>query len=240
MPGLALVLSCEHGGNRVPAVQRALFRGRKRALASHRGWDPGALAAAQTLARATGAALVAHTLTRLLVDVNRSPSNPAVFSAATRGLPAECRARLIERYHRPHWQQLRRALHMAGRRRRPVLHVAVHSFTPRLGAERRDFELGLLYDPRRCGERALATAWKRRLHELDPQLRVRRNAPYRGSSDGLTTALRRELGAARYLGLELELGQAALARPDLRRRLLRALCTLLRDPFAAPPPRRVE
>lgn len=233
-----LVLSCEHGGNRVPAQLAALFRGRARWLASHRGWDPGALAAARDLARASGAPLVAHTVTRLLVDANRSPSNPAVFSAATRALAPECRARLLERYHRPHWQRVRRALRAAGARGGPVLHLAVHSFTPRFRGERRDFEIGLLYDPQRRRERALAAVWKRRLGALEPALRVRRNAPYRGDADGLTTALRRELGPARYLGLELELGQAILSRPAQRRGLLRVLGVLLRSPFAASPPRR--
>jgi hypothetical protein len=35
---------------------------------------------------------------------------------------------------------------------------------------------------------------------------LRRNYPYRGQSDGLTTALRRQFGA-RYLGIELEINQ---------------------------------
>jgi predicted N-formylglutamate amidohydrolase len=233
-----LVVSCEHGGKRVPAPLAALFRGRARWLASHRGWDPGALTAARALARATGAPLVAHTITRLLVDANRSPSNPAVFSAATRRLAPDCRALLLDHYHRPHWQRVRRALRAAGARGRPVLHVAVHSFTPRFRGERRDFEIGLLYDPRRRRERSLAAGWKRRLYELDPELRVRRNAPYRGDADGLTTALRRELGASRYLGLELELAQAALARPAQRRHLLRVLTALLRSPLPVRPARR--
>jgi predicted N-formylglutamate amidohydrolase len=233
---LPLLLTCEHAGNRLPPAERPLFRGRARWLASHRGWDPGALAAARALARASGAPLLATTFSRLLVDANRSAHNPAVFSVVTRHLPPEHRARLLERYHRPHWERVRKALRVAGARGRPVLHVAVHSFFPRWRGEQRRFEIGLLYDPQRRGERALAAAWKRRLGELDPGLRVRRNAPYRGAADGLTTALRRELPPSRYLGIELELGQAALAHPALRRRLLRALAALLQAP-GVPPPR---
>ena len=44
-----LLLTCEHGGNRIPPEYRALFRGATAALASHRGWDPGALALARRL-----------------------------------------------------------------------------------------------------------------------------------------------------------------------------------------------
>ena len=96
---------------------------------------------------------------------------------------------------------------------------------PSCAGARRDFEIGLLYDPRRAGERALARSWQKRLREFAPELRVRRNAPYRGDADGLTTALRRDFGPREYLGLELELNQRALARTG--RRLLSALSGLL-------------
>lgn len=217
-----LLLTCEHAGHRVPREYRALFRGRRRLLASERGWDPGALAVARALARAWAAPLIAGTTTRLLVDLNRSPHNPAVFSELTRGLPREQRERLLARHHRPHWDRVRASV--AARNGR-VLHVAVHSFTPVWrGAERR-FEIGILYDPRRPRERRLARDWQERLARACPELRVRRNAPYRGNADGLTTALRRELPPARYLGIELELNQRLLASPRQRRALAAALVT---------------
>jgi len=225
----ALLVTCEHGGNRVPPEHAALFRGRRaRALLdSHRGFDPGALAAARHLARATGAPLLAVTTTRLLVDANRSSTNPAVFSARTRALPRPEREALLARHHAPHQRRVRACIRRLAAGGRPVLHVAVHSFTPRLGAERRDFDLGLLYDPGRPAERARMHRWVERLRVRHPGLRVRRNAPYRGSADGLTTALRRELGARAYQGIEIELSQATLARRGSRRALLAALVELL-------------
>jgi len=194
----------------VPRACAGLFRGRERLLASHRGWDPGALDVARGLARRLRAPLVPATTTRLLVDLNRSPHNPAVFSAVTRGLPRLERDRLLAHHHAPHWQRVRaRLAERTGR----VVHLAIHSFTPVLHGERRDFEIGLLYDPSRLSERALARELAARLRHLQPDLRVRRNAPYRGVADGLATALRRELPNARYVGLEIELNQRALARP---------------------------
>lgn len=230
-PDPALLLTCEHGGNRVPPAHARLFRGRRaRALLdSHRGFDPGALSAARHLARATGAPLLAVTTTRLLVDANRSPGNPAVFSARTRALPRREREILLARHHAPHRRRVGARVRHLVAQGRPVLHVAVHSFTPRLGGERRDFDLGLLYDPRRPAERALARRWVERLRERHPALRVRRNAPYRGSADGLTTALRREWGARAYRGIEVELSQAALARRGPRRALLAALAGILAE-----------
>ena len=211
----SLLLTCEHGGNRVPREYRALFRGREALLASHRGWDPGALAVGRSLARALDAELIAATTTRLLVDLNRSPHNPAVFSELSRGLTRDRRDALLARCHRPHWDRVRAAIAARGGR---VLHLAVHSFTPVWRGAKRNFEIGILYDPERRRERSLAMAWQRRLRAELPRLGVRRNAPYRGNADGLTTALRREFPAERYLGLELELNQRAI--PEAERRAL--------------------
>jgi predicted N-formylglutamate amidohydrolase len=217
-----VVVTCEHGGNRVPRSERALFARAGRVLASHRGYDAGALDVARRLARAWRSPLVAATTTRLLVDLNRSPHNPAVFSAWTRGLPRARRESLLARHHRPHWQRVRAALAAA-----PALHVAVHSFTPVLHHARRDFGIGILYDPARRGERLRALAWQQRLARALPGVGVRRNAPYRGSADGLTTALRRELPAGRYEGIELELNQRLIATPAQRRALAATIAALL-------------
>ena len=228
MPGAEttrrLLLTCEHGGNRVPAAARSLFRGHQRLLASHRGWDPGALDVARRLARALGAPLFAATATRLLVDANRSPHNPAVFSRITRALPREQRAALLARFHAPHWARVRAWVARPGP---GVLHLAVHSFAPVLGNRRRDFEIGILYDPSRGSERDLAGIWQRGLRAELVCGRVRRNAPYRGTADGLATALRREFPAGRYLGFELELNQRVVASAAGRRELAAALARQL-------------
>ena len=223
-PDCRVIVTCEHGGNRVPRRECALFARAGRLLASHRGFDAGALDIARRLARAWRAPLVAATTTRLLVDLNRSPHNPAVFSAITRRLPRARRDALLARHHRPHWQRVREALAAspAG-----ALHLAVHSFTPVLRGARRDFGIGILYDPKRRAERERALAWQRRLARALPGVGVRRNAPYRGDGDGLTTALRRELPANRYEGIELELNQRLIASAAQRRALAAALAALL-------------
>lgn len=220
-----LLLSCEHGGNRVPPEYRALFADKRELLRSHRGWDPGALIVAKDLACRFEAELVAATTTRLLVDLNRSPHNPAVVPAfAAERLTAERREALLEGLHRAHWDRVRAGVRHS---KRAVVHVGVHSFTPNLRGVRRNFEVGILYDPQREGERAFAATWKRELQRIRPGLRVRRNAPYRGNSDGLTTAMRTEFAAERYLGVELELNQRLLAREGSRPALIAALADSL-------------
>jgi len=219
-----LLLSCEHGGRRVPAAWRASFRGAGPVLDSHRGYDAGALSLARALSRRLRAPLLAATVTRLLVDLNRSEGHPRLFSELTRGLPSRERQRILALQHRPHRGAVAGAVVRALDRGDRVVHVAVHSFTPVWAGTSRRTEVGLLYDPARPGERRFATAWQRALREAAPGLTVHRNAPYRGTADGLTTALRRRFAPGCYLGLELEVSQGHLvgrgARPQEMARLL--------------------
>jgi predicted N-formylglutamate amidohydrolase len=208
----AVLVTCEHGGNQVPAEHRALFRGRRALLDSHRGWDPGTLDLSARLATALRAPLVASPITRLLVDLNRSPHNPRVFSEVTRALPRPERKLLLERWHRPHWSAVRRGLARRLRDRRRVLHLGVHSFAPVLHGRERRPDVALLYDPARVGERGIAVRWARALASALPARAVRRNDPYRGSSDGLTTAMRRALRSSKYVGIEIEINQRHVGR----------------------------
>ncbi len=193
-------------------------------LASHRGFDRGALPLARRLARRFEAELFAATASRLLVDLNRSPRHPGCFSRYTRGLPEAERRRILERHYWPHRRRVERAVVRAGAGGGRVLHLAVHSFTPVRRGERRRVDVGLLYDPARAAERALCARLAELLEEEAPALRVRRNFPYRGRSDGLTTSLRRLHPARRYLGIELEVSQRFFrAGRGPRERLGRAL-----------------
>ncbi|MBL8897759.1 MAG: N-formylglutamate amidohydrolase [Planctomycetes bacterium] len=209
---LALVLSCEHGGNRVPARYARHFEAPAAVLASHRGWDPGALPLARRLARALRAPLVATTVTRLLVDCNRSPHHRKLHSAFAH-LDAEARRALLAEHYEPHRARVAAAIEAELARGARVLHVAVHSFTPVLEGVTRNADLGLLFDPRRALEAEIARVLQGALRAHMPELRVRRNYPYLGRSDGLPTALRRRFVASRYAGIELELNQLHARQP---------------------------
>jgi predicted N-formylglutamate amidohydrolase len=208
----ALLLSCEHGGNRVPRQFAELFHGRRRLLDSHRGYDAGALDLARRCARQLETPLIHATVTRLLIDLNRSLHHRRVFSEITAPLPEETKAAIIADHYLPYRGRVQQAIERladAGR----VVHVSVHSFTPVLGGLRRTADVGLLYDPSRPGEAAFAERWKQALAERRGDLRVRRNYPYLGKADGLTTALRKRDAADRYVGIELEVNRA-LYRPQ--------------------------
>jgi predicted N-formylglutamate amidohydrolase len=203
----SLLVTAEHGVNRVPAAYRELFADSDDLLGSHRGWDPGTLPLARRLARDLDGTLVKGTVTRLLVDLNRSATNPRVFSEITRPLPRDERHGLLQRYHRPHWSGVEEWVAAEVAAGRSVLHLGIHSFVPSLNGSVRGQDLALLYDPHRPEERDFVAAWIEALRQARPVVRVRRNHPYRGRDDGLTTALRALFTPHDYLGIEVEVSQ---------------------------------
>ena len=201
------LITCEHGGNRIPSRYRHLFAGLEALLQTHRGYDAGALALARELARALAAPLFVSTTSRLLIDLNRSIGHPRLYSEATRDAPATIRSEILEGYYLPHRDKVEADIAKAVARGRRVIHVASHSFTPEIDATLRNADIGLLYDPARSGEVDLCRRWQAQLKVCAPELKVRRNYPYAGKSDGLTAYLRRRFPAEVYIGIELEINQ---------------------------------
>ncbi|WP_256371677.1 MULTISPECIES: N-formylglutamate amidohydrolase [unclassified Herbaspirillum] len=200
-------MTCEHGGNRIPAPHDGLFLDQLSLLDSHRGYDAGALLMAQDLATAFDGALVTSTVSRLLVDLNRSVGHPQLFSETIRRLPPPVREEILAQYYRPYREQVEHLVAQAVADGQRVIHISSHSFTPELNGKVRNADVGLLYDPARHGEVELCARWRATLAELAPSLRVRRNYPYAGKGDGLTAYLRQRFAPNTYIGIELEVNQ---------------------------------
>lgn len=201
------LITCEHGGNRIPPRYRHLFAGFEALLQTHRGYDAGALALASELAKALAAPMFAATTSRLLVDLNRSIGHPRLYSEASRGAPVGVRREILERCYQPYRNKVEADIAAAVARGSRVIHVASHSFTPELDGAVRNADIGLLYDPARPGEADLCRRWQAQIRVLAPELKVRRNYPYAGKSDGFTAYLRRRFPAEVYIGIELEINQ---------------------------------
>ena len=92
-----------------------------------------------------------------------------------------------------------------------IVHLGIHSFTPVLNGKVRNTDIGILYDPARPQERTYANVIKAEIKRLYPAMKVRFNYPYKGTSDGLTTTLRKKFGA-RYAGIEIEINQKFFQR----------------------------
>ena len=219
----AFLITCEHGGNCIPAPYHELFRDEQALLDSHRGYDAGALLMAQELAAAFDGALVTATVSRLLVDLNRSIGHPKLFSATTRRLPRSTREEILTQYYRPYRAQVESLVAHALADGRRVIHISSHSFTPELDGKVRHAEVGLLYDPARDGEVKLCAQWQASLAALAPALRIRRNYPYAGKGDGLTAHLRRRFASTDYIGIELEVNQGVVGSAAAQWKALRAV-----------------
>ena len=202
-----LIVSCEHGGNRVPTRYADLFHGCRRVLASHRGYDPGSLELGRTLARRLHAPLYASTTTRLLVELNRSVGHARLFSEFTAALDKSRQRQLLSQHYYPHRNRVEAAIASCTAGSEFALHLSVHTFTPQLNGQIRHADIGLLYDPLRVGEKQICHHWRRCLLEVRGDLRLRRNYPYLGKADGFTTHLRRQFTVDQYAGIELEVNQ---------------------------------
>jgi predicted N-formylglutamate amidohydrolase len=216
----------------VPSEYAPLFAGAAQVLDSHRGLDYGALEVARAFGKRLRVEPVVATTTRLVVDLNRSPGHPNLFSEYTRVLSAEQRTLALAK----HWTPYR--INVEGRVARAVaagalvLHVSSHSFTPELKGQVRSCDVGLLYDPRRRNERRLMDLMHDALRERAPGLRVRRNYPYLGVSDSVVTFLRRRHPDRCYAGVEIEVNQkhvGTTAWPDLVAALADSLAAALRE-----------
>jgi predicted N-formylglutamate amidohydrolase len=189
---------------------------------------------AKTLARTLRAPLIASTVSRLLVELNRSPWHPRLYSEVMRRASQDARSAALERYYVPYREALEASVARACSRGAHVVHLSSHSFTPRLGGVVRTADIGLLYDPARPSETMLCERWQRALRERAPELRIRRNYPYAGYDDGMTTYLRTRFDDRQYSGIELEINQR-YPRGDphiwkkLRGIVVAALCDTLAD-----------
>jgi predicted N-formylglutamate amidohydrolase len=201
------LITCEHGGNRIPPRYRGLFAGFEDLLNSHRGYDPGALVMAEDLAEALDAPLIVSTISRLLIELNRTIGHPNLYSVATRNAPEPVRQEILDQHYLPYRNQIETHIREAIAQGKRVIHLSSHSFTPELDGAIRNADIGLLYDPARAGEVELCYRWQARLKAQAPDLKVRRNYPYTGKSDGFTAYLRRCFPADRYVGIELEINQ---------------------------------
>ncbi|MGZ3684803.1 MAG: N-formylglutamate amidohydrolase [Bdellovibrionota bacterium] len=216
-------LTCEHASNAIPPRYEPYFNAHAPLLKSHRGWDPGALPLAKLLAGELRAPLTSGTHSRLLVDLNRTEDNHGVFSEITRRLSGFERENLLARFHRPHWEKVFSEL----KRRKNVIHVGVHSFTPVFHGHKRSTGIGLLYDPAKPMEDKFCRALQSTLRKL-LAVPVHRNLPYRGTGNGLISSLR-EQKLAGYVSVELEVNNHLAQDKTYAKSLGLVLAAAMRD-----------
>ncbi len=205
---IPLVLTCEHATCAVPEAFREIFHGEDDTLTSHRGWDPGALNLAQHLSREFRTPLLHGDITRLLVEINRPPGHPDIFSEFALRLQEQRREGLLKRHYQPYLDSLRNRIADPLTRHPTVLHLSVHTFTRTYDGAPRTTDIGILFDPARTAEVTFANHWLAALRTTAPDLAVDPNSPYAGTDPSLTSLLRTEFPDTAYLGIELEVCQS--------------------------------
>lgn len=170
----------------------------------------GALDLAKSFAKRLRAPLVYSTTSRLLVDLNRSVGHKSLHFEPIQALPVSTREKIIEKFWRPYRSRIESIVGRWAQNRNKIFHISSHSFTPKLNGHIRQADVAFLYDPARMGEVRLAKAWSSELKRLRPDLRIRRNYPYQGKSDGVMKSFRQKWNASTYIGIELEVNQAML------------------------------
>ncbi len=210
-----LILTCEHASNKLPAAFKKAVPAE--VLKTHRAYDIGAVQVFRKLVKfAKPEFFCEGKFSRLFVDLNRTITNKSAFSDYLRNnekAKAEATA---------YWQEYRAAIEKfvdsafkpktrAAKSAPTIIHLGIHSFTPVLNGKVRNTDIGILYDPARPQERAYANVIKAEIKRLYPTIKVRFNYPYKGSSDGLTTTLRKKFGP-RYVGIEIEINQKFFQR----------------------------
>lgn len=213
------IISCEHATNAVPHLFSRVFKSEGDILASHRAYDPGAAALARSLAESLHGSLHLGSISRLLIDLNRSPTNRrSLFSAYTRKLPQSDREKLLREYYLPYRRAVEDEVGKIIGHGGTVLHFSVHSFSPEKNGVERKADIGLLYDPARQYEKHICTFLDKFLHGEITDLRVRRNYPYRGKTDGFTAYMRHRFTEEQYIGVEIEVNQALLLSRGARKK----------------------
>lgn len=151
-----LVLICDHASNRVPAALGDLGLPPE-AFSRHIAIDIGAAETTRRLAQRLNAPAVLCNYSRLVIDCNRLPGDPAAIPAESDKTPVPANRDLsdLEAERRaqdifwPYHQAIGEALAHQWRRMpdMPPALVAVHSFTPRMAdGEPRPWEIGFLWN----------------------------------------------------------------------------------------------
>lgn len=202
-----LLITCEHARAHIPQAYVKYFQSQqaRKALDSHRGLDFGGEELSKRIAKITKAPFFFGKVSRLLVDLNRSIGHRRLFSEFIDDLDPEKKSQVVSKYYMP----FRRAVMewLQNNKNHSILHLSIHSFTPVLNGKRRRCDIGILFDPGRPLENRIARVLRARIQREFPDLIVHLNAPYRGTSDGHETLLRKHFSVKQYSGIEIEINQ---------------------------------
>lgn len=215
---LSILITCEHAVHDIPLAFKTAFAPHTDLLLTHRGYDIGAQSIARKIVSIYQFPYFEATVSRLLIECNRSLHHPDCFSFISKPFDSATKQAIIDTFYLPYRQAV--LSHIQSRiKNHTILHLSIHSFTPNLRGIERNADLGLLYHPSRKNEQVLAIQWQQWVSKQAPHYAIRRNYPYLGKSDGLTQSCRQQFSEDDYLGFEIEWNQKHLIDSQARARV---------------------
>lgn len=196
-----ILVVCDHASNHVPDNIKLGIE--SHLLSQHIAYDIGVAGVASYLVELCGCAAFLATHSRLVVDLNRYPTDASVIPASSDGiamtgnhLDQAGKAERLERFFTPYHAALEDMLN----RNRPALILSVHSFTPRLESDpmaERPWEIGVLYNEQDIPS-GMAIEW------LEGEgLIVGDQLPYSGKQLNATMNRHAEANDIPYVGIEI-------------------------------------
>lgn len=185
------VLVCDHASNRIPDGFDGLgLRPHERLM--HIAWDPGALAVALQLSERLDAPLVHSTVSRLVVDCNRTDTAPDLIPVVSEltAIPGNSelepgeKLMRVARYHAPFHAAITDLLDRRQAAGQETILVTVHSYTPVYKGVQRPWPIGLIHGRDMSFTRAVGDA----LLAEWPDLNLGWNEPY-AALNGVTHTL---------------------------------------------------
>ena len=152
-----LVLICDHADNKFPQSMKDLGLA-EHLLKQHIAWDIGAAAITRIVAKRLGCQAFLTRFSRLIIDVNRAPGDPASIIEESDGNPIPGNIGLTENeqiaraevFAHPYHQAITNGMAHVMRNSGPPALFSIHSFTPIMMGRSRPWDAGILWskDPR--------------------------------------------------------------------------------------------
>jgi len=152
-----LVLICDHANNKFPQSMENLGLPDD-LLEQHIAWDIGAAAVTRIVAKRLNCQAFLTRFSRLIIDVNRAPGDPASILEESdgnsipgnQGLSEDEQVARAEVFAHPYHQAITNGMAHAMRNFGPPALFSIHSFTPFMMGQARPWDAGILWskDPR--------------------------------------------------------------------------------------------
>jgi len=194
-------------------------------LDTHIAWDIGVAPVAHLITQNSNFAAHLGRYSRLVVDLNRDETDPAVMPLDSDGVmipgnnvAPDVREERLMRFHKPYHDYLKDLLS----EHRPALILSLHSFTPALESkpnEPRPWEVGVLYNEQAAASKLAIPFLENAGYIVGDQL------PYSGKLLNATMNRHAEANDIPYIGIEMRQDLACMPSGQARfARILSDMC----------------